>query len=107
MNVIELAGFASPIAGAVVGAVVGRKAGPVGLAIGIPVGLVIGLGCYFGLVGLSVVVGKLAGFGRDERETTRKSVVGLLTIIAMWMAPLFSAIVTEFAVSLIVRHLAH
>lgn len=104
MNLFEMAGFASPIAGAVARAIVGRKTGSAGFAIGIPAGLAIGLGCYFSLLGLSVVVLKLSGFGRDERDTALKGIAGLLTILAMWAAPPLSAVVTAFVMRVIIRH---
>jgi hypothetical protein len=105
MNLFELSTALSGVTGLVCGVVAGAKAGAVGLVIGAPLGLVTGAACYFGLMGLSVLLLKVTQFGESETTTWIQEWAAAFAFGAACLSPILSGalalFVTKAAISLV------
>lgn len=96
MNLFELNVLASPVGGLIGGVVASADrsaAFKIGAAVG---GIVIGVALYFGIIGLAVLVEKIANRGmaqNNKRLDRAGAIFGIIVLLPMMILPILSGIV--------------
>jgi hypothetical protein len=98
MNIFELNILASPVGGLLGGIAACRDQGAAKLAVSAVGGAAIGIGLYFGLVGLGVLVEKIAnrGLPQSEKKLDRAGFIfGVVVLFPMIALPFLSAFIAN------------
>jgi hypothetical protein len=104
MNIFELNILASPVGGLIGGIAACRDHGAAQIALAAVGGIAIGIGLYFGIIGLGVLVEKLAnrGMPQNEKRLDRAGFIfGVVVLFPMMALPFLSAFIANSTFNLL------